>query len=129
MLDFVGADQTSMPSIAFDDDVTESGTASWTAAGVIYVSVDITNLGPLPRSIDDPDHFIRAGWFSFGDEFDIGLGTFEYWGEPIYVDFEHFRWTPTPDYDANGVFNLKFASRIRWHFNGGVEAHLHVFIN
>jgi hypothetical protein len=118
-----------MPFTAFDDDVSGSGSASFSGAGLFYVSVDVTTLGPIPRPVDDADHFIRAGWFSLGDEFDIGLGTFEYWGPVVYVDFEHFRWTPTPDYDTNGVFALQFATRIRWHFAPGVEAHIHAFAN
>lgn len=129
MLHFVGANIQIMPFIAFDDDVSGSGSANWASTGVFYVSVDITTLGALPRQIDDIDHFVRAGWFALGEQFDIGLGTFEYWAEPVHVDFEHFRWSPTPDLDASAGFMTKLASRIRWHFNAGVSAHIHVFAN
>lgn len=116
-----------MPFTAFDDDVSGSGSASWATAGILYVSVDITTLGPIPRVIDDDDHFLRAGWFALGDQFDIGLGTFEYWDAPVHVDFEHYRWVPNPTGDVNGLLFTQLASRIRWYFAPGVAAHLHVF--
>lgn len=116
-----------MAFTAFDDDVSDSGSASWATAGVLFVSVDLTALGPLPRVVDDADHVLRAGWFALGDQFDIGLGTFEYWDAPKHVDLVHTRWTPIPTGDANGLFNTQLASRIRWHFAPGVTAHIHVF--
>lgn len=115
-----------MAFVAFDADVSGSGSSSWSTAGILFVSADLTTLGGNPRPIDDADHVIRAGWFALGDEFNVGLGTFEYWDSPIYVDFEHFRWLPQPSGDQGGTFFTVLSSRVRWHFAPGVAAHLHV---
>jgi hypothetical protein len=115
-----------MVSVPFDSDVSGDGTADWATIGVLFVSVDLTTLGPLPRPVDNTDHVIRAGWFSLGDSFDVGLGTFDYWREPIYADFEHTLWTPNSTGDGGGALFTTVASRIRWHFADGVSAHIHV---
>jgi hypothetical protein len=116
-----------MAFVAFDSDVSGSGSATWSAAGILFVSCDLTVLGENPRPVDDADHVVRAGWFTLGDSFDIGLGTFDYWDAPIYVDLVHTRWLPQPSGDQGGTFFTVLASRIRWHFAPGVTAHLHVF--
>lgn len=116
-----------MAFIAYDADVSGSGSASWATAGILFVSADLTVLGGNPRPIDDSDHVGHAGWFCLGDSFDVGLGTFDYWDSPIYVAFQHFRWVPQPSGDQGGTFFTVLSSRIRWHFAPGVSAHLHVF--
>lgn len=116
-----------MPSTRFDSAVSGSGSASWSSAAVLFVSCDITTVGLGPRIVDDADHIIRAGWFSLGDSFDIGLGTFDYWRLPIWVDFVHFLWTPIPSDLVGGAALALTTTRIRWHFESGVIAHLHVF--
>jgi hypothetical protein len=117
-----------VPSIAFDSDVSGDGSASWSAAGVLYVSCDLLALGFLPRVVDNSDHVIRAGWFSLGDNFDIGLGAHDYWRAPIYINFETQLWTPEVTGDGGGSAFVVTATRIRWHFATGVDAHLHVFV-
>lgn len=120
-----------MPSTYYDADVSGSGSAAFVAgATVIFVSVDITTIPPLARSIDDTDKFLRAGWFSLGDSFNIGLGTFDYWRPVVYFDFEHMLWTPVPGGDLSlNTFSLPSASRVRWFVSPGGVAHLHVFGN
>jgi hypothetical protein len=113
--------------VEFDGDVSGSGSASWTTSNILFVSADLTTLGLDPRPADDSDHVLRAGWWTLGDEFDIGLGTFEYWRPVVHVNFTHQLWTPDPSGIQFGNPLTLVASRIRWHFAPSVLAHLHVF--
>lgn len=117
-----------MPFDYFDSDVSDSGSATLAGSFVIFVSADLITVPPLARGLVDPDEWIRAGWWAIGDSFDIGLGTFEYWREKHYLDFDHNVWSPDPSDEPNTseYFTLR-ASRIRWQIGPGGLAHLHVF--
>lgn len=114
-----------MTFIAFDADVSGDGSIDFASSGILFASIDITTAGPLPRPVDSFDHILRAGWISFGDTFDIGLGTFDYWRTPIFADFFHTLWTPDPSGDLTGGTFTIVASRVRYHFSDGVAAHIH----
>jgi hypothetical protein len=94
---------------------------------VIFVSADIVTPSPMGRILDDPDEWLRQGWWSLGDEFDIGLGTFQYWSPKHYLDFDHNVWSCTPSQDPGVGLNFTAtATRIRWFVASGGVAHLHV---
>jgi hypothetical protein len=117
-----------MPSTYYDSDVSGSGSASLGGSAVIYVSADLITVPTLARGLVDADEWIRAGWWALGDNFDIGLGTFDYWGPKHFFDFEHNVWSPTPNQDPGNSLNFTTtATRIRWQIGPDGLAHLHVF--
>jgi hypothetical protein len=116
-----------MPSTYFDSDVSGSGSASLGGNAVIFVSADILTVSPLARPLVDTDEWIRAGWWALGDTFDIGLGTFDYWSDKHFFDFDHNVWSPQPSQDPGNSLNFTAtATRIRWQIAPGGLSHLHV---
>jgi hypothetical protein len=116
-----------MPSTYYDSDVSGSGSAVFSGANVIFVSADLITVPTLARQLVDSDEWIRAGWWALGDSFDIGLGTFEYWSDKHYFDFDHNVWSSQPSADPGNALNFtSTGTRIRWQIGPGGLAHLHV---
>lgn|GEM_PF-4084207 len=119
-----------MPSVLFDDTVSDEGSANWSGSTqVLYVACDMLALpnraAPNPYGVTD--QLTRLGWFALGDEFDIGDGTFEFWRDYHFFNFTRNLWTPEPTGIVDGSPLYSVASRIRWFIFPGGIAHLHVF--
>ncbi len=116
-----------MPSIYYDSDVSGSGSATLSGSQIIFVSADIVTPSPAGTRLVDADEWLRQGWWVLGDSFDIGLGTFEYWHEKHFLNFDHNVYSPDPSTD-NGTtsFLTLVATRIRWQIAPFGLAHLHV---
>src|ERR1700686_2165126 len=117
-----------MPSVYLDATATGDGSAVFSGGNsVLYVSVEITTVGPLATLIEPSisDHLLRLGWFALGDAFDTGIGTLDYWREIVWCNFVNNLWTPLPSADNSGSTS-GLASRIRWWFGPGTTAHIHV---
>jgi hypothetical protein len=113
-------------------DATISGTASAALPApfrVIYVAADVLVAGPGVGQMgqDVADHISRAGWFSLGDNFDIGTGAFERWRDPVWFNFTHTLWTPDPSTDAGGNPLSIIAPWLRYWLSPGTSVHLHIF--
>lgn len=94
---------------------------------MIFVSADLLTPGGLARPLADADEWLRAGWWALGDNFNIGLGAFDYWQEKHFFDFEHNVWAPSPSQDPGNSLNFTHtATLIRWQVGLGGLAHLHV---
>ncbi len=96
---------------------------------VFYVAADVTVEGALVGQLgrDVADHRSFVGWFSLGDQFDIGEGTFDRWRDQVWINFSHILWTPNPSTDNSGNPLSIFAPRMRYWFSLGTSVHLHVF--
>lgn len=116
-----------MPSIYYDSDVSGSGSAILGGSQIIFVSADIVTPSPAGTRLVDADEWLRQGWWVLGDSFDVGLGTFEYWHEKHFLNFDHNVYSPDPSTD-NGTssFLTLVATRIRWQIAPFGLAHLHV---
>jgi len=115
-------------SVYYDSNVSGSGSATLSGSAVIFVSADIVTPSPLGTHLLDSDEWLRQGWWALGDNFDIGLGTFDYWGEKHFLDFDHNLWSPSPAQSASAGFVLEDTrTRIRWQIASGGVVHLHVF--
>jgi len=116
-----------MPSVYYDSDVSDSGSATLGGSAVIFVSADLLTVPPLSRLLEDGVSLLRAGWWALGDNFDVGLGAHDYWGEKHYFDFETNVWSSSPSQDPGNSLNFtSTATRIRWFVGPGGLAHLHV---
>lgn len=119
-----------MPSIYFDSSVSDSGAADLVGGvDVWFVSVDITTLGSRVSQIEPglSDHFLRIGWFSLGDHFDVGFGDVDHWREINWCNFLGNLWTPDPSGITGGSNHFTLATRVRWWFSPGTVAWLRVF--
>ena len=116
-----------MPSTYYDSNVSGSGSAVFTGSSVIFVSADIVTMPVGVRVLTDSDELLRAGWWALGDNFNIGIGTFDYWQEKHFLDFVHNLWAPSPSQDPGNSLNFTAtATRIRWQVGIGGLVHLHV---
>lgn len=116
-----------MPSTYFDSDVSGSGSASLSGSSVIFVSADFITVPLSARQLVDADEWLHGAWWCLGDNFDIGLGTFDYWQSKHYFDFDHNVWAPIPSQDPGNSLNFtSTATRIRWQIGTGGLAHIHV---
>lgn len=121
-----------MPFIPFEGSISGQGSNVFgTEAQVLFVAVDLSVLGETIR-LTEPlysDHMLRAGWFSLGDNFDIGDGiTQDYWRAPIWCDFPQTLWTANATHVGSGLDPLTvISSRIRWSLSPGTSGWMRVF--
>lgn len=96
---------------------------------VWFVAADVVTIGPGVGQMgrDVAGHISAAGWFSLGDAFDIGEGSFDRWRDPIWFNFEHTLWTPVPSTDNSGNPLAIVAPRIRYWVSPGTEVRLYVY--
>jgi hypothetical protein len=115
--------------VYLDRSIAGDGVDILTGSQIIYMVVSLSTIDPLVRVLEPsaPDHFLRAGWISFGDSLTLfGGGPLFYWEQPIYLDFAQTLWTPDPASAPGGV-TTGFGTRIRWHLNGVTAGDVHVF--
>ena len=96
----------------------------------MFMFIHLTHLGPETTIIDlaEPDHILRAGFISFGYDFDIGDGvTRTFWRAPIWLDWIDTEWTPLPQASPTGDSFVFFASRVRWSLSFNTTGHLYVY--
>lgn len=111
-----------------DRDISGDDTDVLPSNQVIYAVAWLSALGGDVREGDaHSGQILRAGWFSFGDLFNvIGATDREYWREPIYLNFQGTLWTPDPSTSGGGPLVL-IASRVKWHLSVGTTGHLYVY--
>ncbi len=114
----------------YDADITGDGQDVLTGgAEPVFAAVHVSTLGTSARIAEPGDpRYLRLGWFSFGDTIALGIGTFDYFRSPIWIDFTDLLWTPDPSTLA-GTPLSDHASLVRWHLFGGAVAHLYVYSN
>lgn len=114
-------------TVLFSDDISGSGSASWTGQHVQYALVRIITVGSLARPLEtaDPDHFLRLGWISWGALI-TGDDAIErvYYDPPVWIDFLNWRWHPDPQVWTDPTDFSIWASHIRWSLQYGTTAHL-----
>jgi hypothetical protein len=117
--------------VTFDGDISGDGTADISGGSnrVIFWSVDVLTQGPDVRGLPffSPSHLMRVGFITLGDHFDLGGGDTEYWQPPVWLNFTHNLWIPSPSSDAAGNALSQFATLVRWALGDSTTAHLHVF--
>lgn len=109
--------------------ISGDGSDLLTGTQIVYMAWRLTTIDPMVRHVDplNPDHFVRAGWLSFGDSLDpFGFGSQDYWQPTIFLNFQRGLWVPDPSHGAGGVFD-HFGSRVRWHLVGTTAGNLFVF--
>src|SRR5258708_34849073 len=115
----------------FDGDVADSGAADLVGGSrVLYAACHLTALGNLVHGTGDglADHVLKAGFFSIGDHFSIGVALpHDWWRAPIWLDFIDTLWTPVASADAANAPLCVQATRVRWFLTPGTHAHLSVF--
>lgn len=114
-----------------DRDISAAGVDNLVGTSrLLFVALEITAIGGLVRDSGDgqPDHILRAGWFSIGDNFSVDTGPLmDWWRPPVWIDFEDLLWTPSPSYDAAGGALALQATRFRWWLSPGTTAHVYIF--
>jgi len=112
----------------YDATVSGEGQASLSGGQDVYlVASTVLALGNDVRhpEPENTDRLLRFGWFSLGDEFDIGDGTIFYWRPPVWIDWTQQIWTPVGS--TLGGTPITVLSRfVRWHINDGGSLHLWV---
>ena len=94
-----------------------------------FALVHVTDVGFEARPIEagSPDHMLRIGWLSFGNDTDLIDATSRtYWTQPKWIDFVNWQWHPEPTRDPGTTDLTVWASRIRWQLYSGVQAWLFV---
>lgn len=114
----------------FEDDVFGSGHASLSgSSSVIFVAAHVLVVPweARPLEVDDPDHYLRMGWFSLGDHFSVpGDATVrDWWRAPVWLDFLDSLWTPIPS--GGAATTTVQATQIRWSIGNPGVVHLYVF--
>jgi len=111
-----------------DRDITGSGQDVLAGANLVYLTIHVITLGPEVRTptLADPDELLRFGWFSLGDNIDVGDGARDYWRDAVWINFLNTLWTPIPSTGGGGPLVLA-ATLLRWRLSLGSVAHVHVF--
>lgn len=115
--------------VYYEADISGDGQAALSGGNaVIYVAFRNDVIGNEARQIEATasDHLLRLGWFSLARQVTIQSVTDWYWMEPIYFNFRHQRWQPSPNGSAGGVLTMT-AERVRWHLSDGATGRLVVF--
>lgn len=114
----------------YDADIAGDGSAVLTGSNVFFLVCHLTATGGPVRELEQgsPDHILRAGWLSLGDQLNvIGGVDLEYWRAPIWLDFIDTLWTPVPSGIHAGAALTLLATRVRWHLAIGCAGHLYIF--
>jgi hypothetical protein len=115
----------------FDDDISGDAIIDFSSIGshVVYVTFDCDTIPP--RAGHPPnglaDNWLKIGFFSLGDSFDIGTGTIERWRDIEWWNWTSNLWTPIPSTDGSGSPTQLVATRLRYYVYPGGAGHLHVF--
>jgi hypothetical protein len=118
-----------MPSPIVDQDIAGDGIVTFAVtADVLFMLCRLDTLGPDVRELEAsaPDHVLRAGWLTLGDQVTAFGETHNYWRKPIFLDFATTLWTTEPS-RVGATDGTLLASRIRWHLSVGTHGHLYVF--
>lgn len=117
-------------TVMLERDIVGSGADALVGTNnLLFIAVQVTAVGgdARPLEVTDPDHYLRLGWFSVGDNFSVGVGPLtNWWRAPVWVDFLDFLWTPIPSGNGAGPLFLQ-ATQFRWSLTLGTEAHVLVF--
>lgn len=114
-----------MPVI-FSDTISGSGAVDWADIEVDYILVDVLERGGANSpDLNDPDHILRFGWVALRRIEDPFGEPRTYWRAPIWIDFEHFYWTPIPAWNASADLAI-WSQGIRWSLSLGAEAFIEV---
>ena len=116
-----------MPFPLWDDTIEGSGQHCFGDNKIAEFQVDVLTRGVLTRetSLGDADSIMRFGWVAFGRIENEFTEPIYYWREPIWINFDHFQWTPVPQYNNTSDLTL-WAHCIRWHINPGGQALIRV---
>lgn len=118
-----------MPSIIFDDTLTDLGDSVLGGTRVYYVAWEITVDGPVvhPPNAWDAYTTIGVGHFELGNDLTpagsiSGIG----WSEPHWFNSAVGQWIVSPG-QVGTDFTQEIAQYIRWAISPGTEIHLYVF--
>ena len=118
-----------MPSIIFDETLTDAGFSLTGGSRVYYVAWEVLVPGPAvhnPQSWDT-DVWLGIGHFQFGNDLTAagsisGIG----YGDPHWMNAEIGQWIVEPG-DIGGTFASVIAEYIRWSISPGTQVHLYIF--
>lgn len=117
--------------VYFDGEITADDVIDFSSEGshVLYVAFTVTTPPIRPGFPTDglDDHHLRIGWFSLGDNFDIGGGATNFWRALEWWNFDDNLWTPLPSTDSGGGGLSVAATRIRYFLFPGTIGHLHIY--
>lgn len=109
--------------MSYSDTLTDSGEVSLVGICEVpeYALAHVITAGPTVRTPFDqaPDLVVKVGWFQFGDQVDIGLGTTAYWQDPIWINGMYWQWAMPAGDHVN-------TSRLRYWFSPGTEVLLFI---
>jgi hypothetical protein len=118
-----------MPSVIFEDDLVDTGSAILGGSRVLFVAWEITTRGPnvrIPNSWDT-DTIIGAGHWSLGNDLTPGgLISGLAFDSPHWLYADAGQWVAPPG-QIGSDFSAAIAQYIRWSFAPGTEVHLYVF--
>lgn len=117
-----------MPFTAIDIDISGQGTYDvGSAANMLFWECYLDTLGPLVRvpELTDPDHILRAGFITWGDNNSVIGGVDRiYWKPPHWLSFQAEIYTTGID-DLGGTPSTFVAHYFRWSLSPGTSGHIY----
>lgn len=118
-----------MPSVIFEDTLTDSGSAVMGGTRVLFVAWEVTVEGPGVHTPNawDVTSLIGVGHWELGNDLTpggliSGLG----FDSPHWINTEIGQWVAPPG-QVGADFSSAIAQYIRWTISPGTEVHLYVF--
>lgn len=118
-----------MPSVIFEDELTNAGTTVLGGTRVFYVAWEVTAPGPtVRRPVEgDPEFLNGVGYFALGNDLTSGglisgIGL----GDAHWFNWEIGQWIAPPG-QSGADFSAAIAQYIHWFVKPGTAVHVVVF--
>jgi hypothetical protein len=118
-----------MPSVIFEDSLSDSGASIMGGTRVFYVAWEITTRGPTARqpNVWDVDALVGVGHWELGNDLSSGgLISGVGYDAPHWIGWQIGQWIAPPG-QVGTDFSAAIAQWIRWTFEPGTTVHLIVF--
>jgi hypothetical protein len=118
-----------VPSVIFEDSLTDAGTTVMGGTRVFYVAWEVVTDGPRvrPGMEEDTDALLGVGYWSLGNDLtSLGLISGIGLGEAHWMNTRIGQWVVPPGL-VGADFSIAIAQYIHWAISPGTEVHLYVF--
>lgn len=118
-----------MPSVIWEDTVSDAGSSVLGGTRVYYVAAEIVTLGPTVHapSTWDTNTVLGVGHWQLGNDLtSLGLITGIGWGDPHWINSVISQWIPSPGL-VGSDFSVAIQQYIQWTIAPGSEVHMYVF--
>jgi hypothetical protein len=118
-----------MPSVIYEDSVTDAGSAIMGGTRVLYVAWEVTVQGPMVRNpvVWDETALVAVGNWSLGNDLSSGgLILAVGFDAPHWINREVGQWIVPPG-QIGADFSAAVAQYFEWNLSPGTEVHFVVF--